>query len=58
MKNIVVTGATGNIGSRVVLELAARGREGVIAFVRDPLKASHLAAAGATIRRGTFEDSA
>ncbi|WP_394840924.1 NAD(P)H-binding protein [Pendulispora brunnea] len=64
MKNIVVTGATGNIGSRVVLELAARnhGQHGnhgnVIAFVRDPLKASPLAAAGAVLRRGTLEDSA
>lgn len=58
MKNIVVTGATGNIGSRVVLELAARKREGVTAFVRDPVKASHLAAAGATLRRGAFEDTA
>lgn len=57
-KNIVVTGATGNIGSRVVLGLAARKREGVIAFVRDLAKAANLAAAGATLRRGSFEDAA
>ncbi|WP_394830245.1 NAD(P)H-binding protein [Pendulispora rubella] len=58
MQNIVVTGATGNIGSRIVLELVARKRADVIAFVRDPLKASSLAAAGAVLRRGTLEDSA
>jgi NAD(P)H dehydrogenase (quinone) len=58
VKKIVVTGATGNIGSRTVLGLAARNREGVIAFVRDPSKASQLTAAGATLRRGTFEDAA
>jgi NAD(P)H dehydrogenase (quinone) len=58
MTNIVVTGATGHIGSRVVLELAARKHEGVIAFVRDPARAGNLAAAGATLRRGSFEDAA
>ena len=56
-ENIVVTGATGNIGSRVVLELRARRHDGVIAFVRDPNKAEHLARAGATLRRGAFEDA-
>jgi NAD(P)H dehydrogenase (quinone) len=58
MKTIVVTGATGNIGSRAVLALAARKQEQVVAFVRDPYKAAHLAAAGATLRRGSFEERA
>ena len=55
-KKIVVTGATGNIGSRVVLELASRHQARVTAFVRDPAKAANLAAAGATLSRGSFED--
>jgi NAD(P)H dehydrogenase (quinone) len=56
-KNIVVTGATGNIGSRVVLDLAAKTPNSVIAFVRDRTKAAHLVAAGATVRSGSFEDA-
>jgi NAD(P)H dehydrogenase (quinone) len=51
---IVVTGATGNIGSRVVRELAARQKP-VTAFVRDARKAAELAAAGAELREGSFE---
>lgn len=54
---ILVTGATGNIGSRVVLELASRHAQ-VSAFVRDPGKAAKLAAAGATLQAGSFEDAA
>jgi len=52
---IVVTGATGNIGSRVVRELAARQKP-VTAFVRDVRKAAELAAAGAVVREGRFEN--
>lgn len=55
-KKIVVTGATGNIGSRVVL--LASERANVTAFVRDPSRAAALVAAGATLREGSFEDSA
>ncbi len=58
MKTIVVTGATGNIGSRVFHELAARKRDSVIGFVRDPVKAAPLTAAGTTLRYGRFEDPA
>jgi uncharacterized protein YbjT (DUF2867 family) len=57
-KTIVVTGSTGNIGSRVVLDLTARRRYKIIAFVRDLQKAQHLTQARARLRRGTFEDSA
>ena len=57
-KIIVVTGATGTVGSRIVNNLVARKREQVVAFVRDPQKAVQLASAGATLRRGTFEDQA
>lgn len=56
-QNIVVTGATGNIGNRVALELLAKKHEGVFAFVRDPVKAENLARAGASLRRGSFEDA-
>ncbi|MDI1484727.1 NAD(P)H-binding protein [Polyangium sp. y55x31] len=55
-KNIVVTGATGNIGSRVVLELASGKQARVTAFVRDPAKAANLTAAGATLWKGSFEN--
>lgn len=54
---IVVTGATGNIGSRVVKDLLAKGKE-VVAFARNPEKAAALKAAGASIAKGTFEDAA
>ncbi len=60
MKNeaVVVTGATGNIGSRVVLHLAGGRREAIVAFVRDLEKARHLERAGAILRNGSFEDGA
>ena len=55
---IVVTGATGNIGSRVVQNLAARPHERIVAFVREPQNAQRLAQAGAKLQRGAFEDEA
>lgn len=56
-KTIVVTGATGTIGSRVVERLAAEQRD-VVAVVRDPAKAKALEAAGAKLRAATFDDPA
>lgn len=41
MKTILVTGATGKIGSRLVKHLARRG-DRVRALVRDPARAAHL----------------
>ncbi len=41
MKKMLVTGATGNVGSRVVRELQGRGVS-VRAFVRDPDKAAAM----------------
>jgi len=55
-QTIVVTGATGTVGSRIVKNLVALQREQVVAFVRDPRKAAQLANEGATLRRGIFED--
>lgn len=57
MKNIVVTGANGTIGRRVVEDLAKRGKR-VVAMVRDTEKARALEAAGAGIAVGSFEDPA
>jgi NAD(P)H dehydrogenase (quinone) len=55
-KTIVVTGATGTVGSRIVNNLVARRREQVVAFVRDPRRAEQLVSVGAKLRLGTFED--
>jgi uncharacterized protein YbjT (DUF2867 family) len=54
---IIVTGATGQLGSRIVGRLLARvpaGRVGV--SVRDPDRAAGLAARGVRVRRGDFGD--
>jgi len=54
MKKIVVTGATGNIGSGVVAGLLAK-KAPVTAFVRNEAKGASL---GAPLVFGTFEDKA
>lgn len=51
---ILVTGATGNIGSGLVPNLLAQG-ETVRALVRDPLKAAGLAEAGVELVRGDLD---
>lgn len=51
-----VTGATGFIGGQVAARLLAQGHE-VIALVRNPEKASHLAAMGARIQPGDLLDA-
>jgi uncharacterized protein YbjT (DUF2867 family) len=56
-KNIVVTGATGTIGRRVVEGLIAKGAP-VVALTRDASKAGPLQATGATTALGSFEDRA
>ena len=54
---IVVTGATGKLGSLIVTELLKlTGPEQIAASVRDPSKADDLAARGVRVRRGDFED--
>ncbi|WP_454855456.1 SDR family oxidoreductase [Rhizobium binxianense] len=52
---IFVTGATGNIGSRVVTELIAAGHQ-VIGLCRSDDKAPALAATGAEVYRGSIAD--
>ncbi|HWC12079.1 MAG TPA: SDR family oxidoreductase [Acidimicrobiales bacterium] len=54
---IVVTGATGNIGSRLVRELAARG-QAVRAFVRDAAKAEAVLGGDVEVAVGDFADPA
>src|SRR5690606_17657949 len=56
-KDILITGATGTIGRRVVEGLVAKGAP-VAALVRDAAKAAAMEAAGARSHVGTFEDGA
>ncbi len=56
-KTVLVTGATGNIGSELVGRLATRDDINVRAFVRDAAKADPLKEVGAEIAVGTFESS-
>ncbi|HVG47181.1 MAG TPA: SDR family oxidoreductase [Rubellimicrobium sp.] len=54
---IVVTGATGQLGRRIVAALAARlGGGHVVASARDPGKARNLAALGVEVRHGDYEE--
>lgn len=54
---IVVTGATGQLGRTVVQKLLDRVRaDEIVASVRDPVKASSLAAAGVQVRAGDFNE--
>ena len=57
MTKVLVTGATGNVGSRVVQELQSRGVS-IRAFVRDPAKAAEKLGAVAELAAGDFLDTA
>jgi uncharacterized protein YbjT (DUF2867 family) len=54
--NILVTGATGSIGSQVAKNLAENKSNHISAFVRDLNKASKLKEAGVNLFQGSFED--
>jgi nucleoside-diphosphate-sugar epimerase len=55
LMRVFITGATGNIGSRVVKEMIAAGHQ-VIGLCRSDYKAPALAAAGAEVYRGSIAD--
>jgi NAD(P)H dehydrogenase (quinone) len=56
---IVITGATGKLGSRIVERLLARvPAEQVAVSVRDPEQAAGLATRGVRVRRGDFTEPA
>ncbi len=57
MSKILVTGATGNIGSSVVQALSAKGVD-FAAFVRNPEKAEKLRQEGVEVMMGDFTDIA
>lgn len=56
MATILVTGATGNVGSQAVRELRARGAP-VRAFVRDPARAAAMLGDSVELAVGDFEDA-
>jgi uncharacterized protein YbjT (DUF2867 family) len=57
MMKVLVTGATGNVGSHTVRELRERGAS-VRAFVRDPGKAAAVLGDGVELAVGDFSDAA
>jgi len=55
---ILVTGAGGHLGRKVIDNLLARGATKIIAVTRDPSKLADLAAKGVDVRAGDFNDPA
>jgi uncharacterized protein YbjT (DUF2867 family) len=56
VRRILVTGATGRIGSQLISRLARHNDLAVRAFVRDTRKTAPLLASGADLALGHFED--
>jgi NAD(P)H dehydrogenase (quinone) len=57
VKRVLVTGATGKIGSRLVRRLAAQDDIAVRVFARNAAKAAPLISSGAELAVGTLEDA-
>ena len=56
MTKVLITGATGNVGSQVVQELRGRGAS-VRAFVRDPDRVARTLGDGVELAAGDFSDT-
>ncbi|MFS0724838.1 SDR family oxidoreductase [Paenibacillus sp. 1P07SE] len=56
--SIIITGATGQLGSKVIGHLLKQGvpAEEIVAIVRSPEKAAHLAELGLELRYGDYND--
>jgi len=56
--SIIITGATGQLGSKVIGQLLKQEvpAERIVAVVRDPEKAAHLAELGLELRYGDYND--
>lgn len=57
-KTLLVTGASGQLGRRVVELLLEQNAASVVAATRDTEKLAHLAKAGAVVRQADFDDPA
>ncbi len=57
-KKVLITGATGNIGTLLTKKLAGEDSVDLRVLVRDADKASHLKDLGAELALGSFEDAA
>jgi NAD(P)H dehydrogenase (quinone) len=55
-RTLLVTGASGQLGRRVVTLLADAGADRLVATTRNPFKIADLANRGVVVRRGDFDD--
>lgn len=55
---LLVTGASGHLGRKVVDTLLARGATKIVAMTRSPDKLKDLAARGVDVRAGSFDEAA
>lgn len=59
MKKILITGATGKLGSRVIAHLLERSSpDQIVALVKDPDKSADLISKGVEVRYGNYADVA
>ena len=56
-RTLLVTGASGQLGRRVIELLLEKNAGRIVAVTRDPTKLKDLAARGVDVRRGDFDDA-